>query len=139
ARLRAHNEDGVTSIAATIPTPQYSPVLMSGYARAIDMARATLGDSAPDVWVAGDWHDESAFVGALARRIVEAVAALSPGERRAVRVLMTAHSLPKRVAEQEPDYLAQLRTTADAIAARAGLSDRDWNFSWQSEGHVPGE
>ena len=52
---------------------------------------------------------------------------------------MTAHSLPKRVAEQEPDYLAQLRATAEAVAARAGLSDRDWTFCWQSAGHEPGE
>ena len=29
---------------------------------------------------------------------------------------MTAHSLPRRVAEQEPDYLAQLRATAEAVA-----------------------
>ena len=52
---------------------------------------------------------------------------------------MTAHSLPKRVAEQEPNYLAQLRATAEAVAARAGLSDRDWTFCWQSAGHEPGE
>ena len=52
---------------------------------------------------------------------------------------MTAHSLPKRVAEQEPNYLAQLRATAEAVAARAGLSDRDWTLCWQSAGHEPGE
>ena len=52
---------------------------------------------------------------------------------------MTAHSLPKPVAELEPGYLAQLRATADAVAARAGLSDRDWTFCWQSAGHEPGE
>jgi protoporphyrin/coproporphyrin ferrochelatase len=52
---------------------------------------------------------------------------------------MTAHSLPRRVADQEPDYLDQLRETAQAIAARAGLSDREWSFCWQSAGHEPGE
>jgi ferrochelatase len=52
---------------------------------------------------------------------------------------MTAHSLPRRVAEQEPDYLAQLRATADAVAMRAGLADGDWSFCWQSAGHEPGE
>jgi ferrochelatase len=54
-------------------------------------------------------------------------------------ILMTAHSLPRRVAEQEPEYLAQLRETAEAVAARAGLTDRDWSFCWQSAGHEPGE
>jgi ferrochelatase len=137
--LKALASAGASKIAAIILSPQYSPLLMSGYARAIDKARASLGDEAPDVFVAGAWHEEPAFVAALARRVVEALAALSPEERQAVHVLMTAHSLPKRVAEQEPDYLAQLRSTADAVAARAGLSDRDWTFCWQSAGHEPGE
>jgi protoporphyrin/coproporphyrin ferrochelatase len=139
AGLRALAEAGVTKVVAIILSPQYSLLLMSGYARAIDGARAPLGDSAPDVIVAGAWHEEPAFVAALARRLVETLAALSPKERQAARVLMTAHSLPKRVAEQEPDYLAQLQATAEAVATRAGLSDRDWTFCWQSAGHEPGE
>ena len=42
-------------------------------------------------------------------------------DRATVPVLLTAHSLPRRVADQEPDYLAQLSDTAYAVAARAGL------------------
>ena len=139
AGLRALAEAGVTKVAAIILSPQYSPLLMSGYARAIDEARATMGVGAPDVVVAGAWHEEPAFVGALTRRVSEALAALSPEERQTARVLMTAHSLPKRVAEQEPDYLAQLRATAEALGARAGLTAVDWTFCWQSAGHEPGE
>jgi ferrochelatase len=139
AGLRALTDAGATTVAAIILSPQYSPLLMNGYARAIGDARATLSESAPDVSVAGAWHEEPAFLGALARRVVEALAALPAEEREAVRVLMTAHSLPKRVAEQEPDYLAQLRATAEAVAVKAGLSHRDWTFCWQSAGHEPGE
>ena len=137
--LRALAEAGASTVAAIVLSPQYSPLLMSGYARTIDEARGTMARGAPDVVVVGAWHDEPAFVGALARRVVEALPALLPEEGQALRVLMTAHSLPKRVAEQEPDYLAQLRATAAAVAARAGLSDRDWTFCWQSAGHEPGE
>ena len=139
AGLKALAEGGASRIAAVILSPQYSPLLMSGYARAIDGARTTLGEDAPTVFVAGAWHEEPAFVTALGRRVVEALGALSPEERQATRVLMTAHSLPKRVAEQEPDYLGQLRATAEAVAAKARLSDRDWTFCWQSAGHEPGE
>jgi ferrochelatase len=112
---------------------------MSGYAREIDAARAVSGDRAPDVTVAGAWHTEPAFVRAVARRVAEALAAMAAEDRQRVHVLMTAHSLPKRVADQEPDYLGQLRATAEAVAARAGLSDREWTFCWQSAGHEPGE
>jgi ferrochelatase len=139
AGLQALADAGALEVVAIILSPQYSPLLMSGYARAIDEARTALGDGAPAVVLAGAWHEEPAFVAGLASRVVEALASLASEDRQAVRILMTAHSLPKRVAEQEPDYLAQLRATAEAVAARAGLSDQEWAFCWQSAGHEPGE
>jgi protoporphyrin/coproporphyrin ferrochelatase len=129
----------VTKVAGIILSPQYSPLLMSGYERAIREATAAIGDGAPEVVVAGAWHLEPSFVGAVAGRIADALERLPATERDATHILMTAHSLPRRVAEQEPDYLAQLRATADAVAARAGLTDDDWTFCWQSAGHEPGE
>jgi protoporphyrin/coproporphyrin ferrochelatase len=139
AGLRGLAESGVANVTAIILSPQYSPLLMSGYNKAIDEARAFLGEASPEVSIAAAWHDEPRFVEALAHRVSEALEALPPGERDAVSVLMTAHSLPRRVAEQEPDYLAQLRATAEAVAASAGLSEREWTFCWQSAGHEPGE
>jgi len=139
AGLRALQAAGVSDAAGIILSPQYSPLLMGGYERAIAAARSAIGDDAPEVVVAGAWHLEPSFVGALAGRIVDALDAMPPDERAAVRVLMTAHSLPLRVAQQEPGYLEQLRATADAIAARAGVRDEDWTFCWQSAGHEPGE
>jgi len=137
--MRELTERGVEHIAAVVLSPQFSPLLMGGYARAIEEARAELGDRAPQVDIAGAWHDESAFIAALARRVREALDRLPVDEVNGVTVLMTAHSLPKRVADQEPGYLAQLRDTADAVAADAGLADGHWSFCWQSAGHEPGE
>jgi ferrochelatase len=130
---------GVEHVAAVVLSPQFSPLLMGGYARAIDEARAELGDRAPNVEIAGPWHYEPAFVGALADRVRGALDRFSPDERDSVAVLMTAHSLPQRVAEQEPAYLGQLSDTAEAVATRAGLTADRWQFCWQSAGHEPGE
>lgn len=135
--LRQLATAGVTDVAAIILSPQYSPLLMSGYARAIDEARVALGAAAPEVTVAGAWHQEPAFIAALARRVREALATASVDER--VHVLMTAHSLPRTVADGEPDYLVQLRDTAEAVAAASRLTPREWTFCWQSAGHEPGE
>ena len=132
-------ERGVTDVAAIILSPQYSPLLMGGYTRAIEAARAEVGLNAPRVEIAGAWHDQPAFTSALAERLAQALAELPADERDSVAILMTAHSLPRRVAEQEPDYLAQLRDTADAIARAAGLAPDRWQFCWQSAGHEPGE
>ncbi len=139
AGLRALADRAAEHVVAIVLSPQYSPLLMGGYARAIDEGRTTLGDRAPDVVIAPAWYDEPAFVTALARRVEDALSHLGPGDRQAVRVLMTAHSLPRRVALQEPGYLEQLRATAHAVATATGLSDRLWTFCWQSAGHEPGE
>jgi len=132
-------EAGVSKVVAIVLSPQYSPLLMSGYARAIGEARTTMGDMAPEAIVAGAWHQEPAFVTALADRVADALARLPAGERDPVRILMTAHSLPRRVADTESEYLEQLRATANAVATMAGLTDQQWEFCWQSAGHEPGE
>src|SRR5712691_10733214 len=62
-------ERGAERIAAIVLSPQYSPLLMGGYARSIDEASADLGDGAPQVEMAGAWHLEPAFLGALAHRV----------------------------------------------------------------------
>jgi ferrochelatase len=139
AGLGALARSGVTRVAAMVLSPQYSPLLMNGYATAIEAARAALGVAAPEVSVAGAWHAEPAFVAALANRVTQALDRLPPDQRAAISVLMTAHSLPRRVADQEPAYLAQLRASAEAVATKAGLSDGDWSYCWQSAGHEPGE
>ncbi len=130
-------EAGASEVVAIVMSPQFSPLLMGGYERALDDARAALGSSAPDVRLAGAWHLEPAFVDALAGRVTAGLAALADGDD--APVLLTAHSLPRRVADQEPGYLEQLRATAEAVAARAGLTAERWTFCWQSAGHEPGE
>ena len=132
-------ERGVGRVAAIVLSPQYSPLLMGGYSRALDEAQASLDERAPEVIMAERWHDEPAFLDAVAERIREARDRFPSDERRSVPVLLTAHSLPRRVAEQEPGYIDQLRETAEAVAERAGLAADDWRFCWQSAGHQPGE
>ena len=136
--LRELAELGVEHVAAIVLSPQFSPLLMGGYEKAIEEARAKMGAGAPQVTLAGAWHLEPAFVGALADR-VRAVLHRLPATERGAPILMTAHSLPRHVAEREPDYLAQLHETAEAVAAAAGITSDQWQFCWQSAGHEPGE
>jgi ferrochelatase len=54
------------------------------------------------------------------------------------KVLFTAHSLPQRIidgGDPDPD---QLRATAEAVAAEAGLTRwSQWSIAWQSAGRTP--
>jgi ferrochelatase len=130
-------ERGVTDVAGIVLSPQYSPMLMSGYGAALDDAvRDQPGVTAR---VADAWYDEPAFVAALAGRIRVGLDRFPADDRAGVRVLLTAHSLPRRVAERDPGYLDQLRVTAESVAAAASLDDGQWTFCWQSAGHEPGE
>jgi ferrochelatase len=130
---------GLRQVVALVMSPQSSQLLMGGYGRALDEARVGLGTAAPEVRVAGAWHMEPAFLDALAGRIGEGLQRFPTGDRGRVPVLLTAHSIPRRVAEQEPGYVRQLRQTAKAVAGRARIPPGRWTFCWQSAGHEPGE
>ena len=133
--LRELAERGCRRISAIVMSPQHSELLMAGYRRGVEAARDALADASPAVEIAPAWYRETDFVGALADRMREALNGLPPD----APVLLTAHSLPRRVADAEPTYLEQLRETAELVAADADLPAERWHFCWQSAGHEPGE
>jgi protoporphyrin/coproporphyrin ferrochelatase len=124
----------VDRILGLILSPQYSATLMGGYHQALSQAAGVLPSR-----TVGAWHLNPAFIDVLASRIRAGLAAFPPGVRDAVPVLLTAHSLPKRVVEREPDYVEQLKETARAVAATADLAPDRWFFVYQSAGHTPEE
>ena len=129
--LQEMARDGVGNVVGIVMSPQHSPLLMGGYERAVIAACAEIGWPPERVRIADAWHAEPSFIEALAGRIEEV--------RGQSHVLLTAHSIPRRVADQEPDYIGQLRKTASSVAAAAGLAADEWTFCWQSAGHEPGE
>jgi ferrochelatase len=133
--LTALADAGCATVTAIIMSPQYSGLLMGGYQRALDEARAALGAGAPAVQLAPAWYSERGFIDAVAERIRDGLTTL-PDQPP---VLLTAHSLPRRIADQEPAYLEQLRETAELVADASGLDAGRWHFCWQSAGHEPGE
>ncbi|HEX2194979.1 MAG TPA: ferrochelatase [Candidatus Limnocylindria bacterium] len=126
---------GCADVVGVVMSPQHSELLMAGYRRELEQAATALGDRAPEVTLAPAWYRHDGFIGAVAERISEAM----PDECADVAVLLSAHSLPRRVADEEPGYLAQLGETAELVAERAGLRPDRWRFCWQSAGHEPGE
>jgi hypothetical protein len=103
---------GVRRLVGIVLSPQWSPVIMGGYRRALDTAAWRLGPDA-EVALAGAWHRTPAFLDALAQRVTEALDRLDDD----VPVLFTAHSLPKPVVDRDPGYLDQIAETIDAVVA----------------------
>jgi ferrochelatase len=130
---------GVSQLIGVIMSPQYSPIIMGGYVRTLKDAVATLQSDDLTLKITEDWHLQPLFLQALAERVQQALQRLPAPIRRNIPVLLTAHSMPKRVVEQEPDYINHLKETAAAVAEMAGLATDQWQFCYQSAGHTPEE
>ena len=128
--------EGAQRILGLILSPQYSPILMAGYADAI---AAAIGERNVPTRTVEAWHLNPAFIDVLASRIRGALAGYPDAVRDRMPVLLTAHSLPKRVVDREPGYVEQLQETAEAVAAAADLAPERCSFVYQSAGHTPEE
>ena len=126
-------------VVGIIMSPQFSPIIMGGYVRALREAVTALNRGGLSLSIAEDWHLQPQFLEALALRVGEALDRMPPQAREDVPVLLTAHSMPRRVVEGEPRYIAQLEETAAAVAELAGLPEGRWMFCYQSAGHTPEE
>jgi ferrochelatase len=82
----------VDRVLGVILSPQYSATLMGGYHAALSEVAGTLPSRTVEAW-----HLNPAFVDVLASRIRGALAAFPDDDRDRVPVLLTAHSLPRRV------------------------------------------
>jgi protoporphyrin/coproporphyrin ferrochelatase len=130
---------GAQRLIGVIMSPQYSPIIMSGYVRALESAVAGLQRDDLELRIAGAWHLQPYFIQALAERVQQALTRFPPEVRERVPVLLTAHSMPRRVVEKEPGYIDSLKETAAAVAELAGLPPERWMFCYQSAGHTPEE
>ena len=129
-------ERGAGRVLGLILAPQYSPIIMGQYNQMLEAAAAAAGLP----WrMVESWHLHPRFIAVLAERLRAGLARFPAELRDRVPVLMTAHSLPKRVVDREPGYIDMLKATAEAVAGQAGLPRERWHFAYQSAGHSPEE
>ena len=131
--------DDADVIIGIIMSPQYSPIIMRGYLRELDAAVAKLTRKPLICKTATDWHLQPFFLQAMAEKVQEELDTFPEATRKHVPVLFSAHSMPKKVIDKEPDYINDLKETAAAIAKIVGLSKKQWLFCYQSAGHTPEE
>ena len=130
---------GAQQLVGVIMSPQYSPIIMGGYTRTLEDAVEDLHRDDLELKIAGDWHLQPYFLQALAERVQQALDRFPIEVRDRVPVLLTAHSMPKRVVEKEPGYIDDLKETAAKVAELVGLPADRWMFCYQSAGHTPEE
>jgi ferrochelatase len=85
-----------------------------------------------------EWHDDARLIAAFAAKLRAGWQDACAKEGRAVPVLFTAHSVPKRTIVEGDPYEAQTRETA-ALVAQQVPEIGDWRFAFQSQGMSGGE
>jgi ferrochelatase len=122
-------------IIGIIMSPQYSELIMKGYVSELKEAVEKLDKKNIKLKIAKDWHLEPLFLSSLSFRVTEALKNLP----KDVPVLFSAHSMPKRVIDNESNYIKDLKETALNVAKLSGLKKNRWMFCYQSAGHTPEE
>lgn len=129
-------EDGITHAVSLVLAPHFSKLSVAKYqgkiADGLEMAH---GDICFEH--IASYHDAPRYIQALADRVKQGLAAWPVAERDQVHVVFSAHSLPARILQMGDPYDSQLRETAQLVAARAGLPDTRWSWSYQSAGRSP--
>ena len=123
--------DGVERFVAIALAPQRSSNA-AGYWRAVRAGLDAVGEGAPTATFVESWHDEPAFIDALAEATREAIDRFEDPAR--VLVIFTAHSLPARVVTEGDRYPDEIAATARLVADRLGL-DR-YGQAFQSAGRT---
>lgn len=125
--------DGIRDAVGIVMAPHYSRMSIGGYIDRVQKVRPSR------MWidVIESWADHPAFVEVVTDRVRDAREELSEQERSNDLVIFSAHSLPARIVDQGDPYPDQLRSTADAVAARLGIELERYRTAWQSVGRTP--
>ena len=129
--------EGASPILGVVLAPQYSPLILAGYERAVERARRR--HPGLEIGVARAWHLTPGWIDSLSQRLGEALADTPSSRAKTTALVFTAHSLPRSVVDRDPGYIEQLHQTVAAVVERLRLDEGSWRFAWQSAGHTPAE
>lgn len=122
ATLRSLRDAGARRVLVLPLYPQYSTTTTASVA---DVAGTVQGI---DVQVVHDYHDDPAWVAAVA----DSVRAHWDAHGRGERLLFSFHGIPQRLVDAGDPYEAQSRASAAAIATALGLREDAWRLTFQS-------
>ena len=125
--LAALKEAGATRLLVLPLYPQYAAATTASTEKAVARALTKLRWS-PAFENIHDYHDQPAYLSALADSVREYWAACGRGQR----LILSFHGIPKQVSDRGDPYAGQCATTARLLAERLGLKDGEWQMAFQS-------
>lgn len=129
--VKAIRLDGHKGIVAMPLTPFFSKLSIGAYMKKFD--EAVEGTGAPlSTLKIESWHLQPNLIAAWVEKVEKALAEFDSEERKNLRVIFTAHSLPERILQDQDPYPWQISQTIEAVAKGAGLDS--FEFAYQSRG-----
>lgn len=126
-------KDGIKRAVGIVLAPHYSVMSVGTYIKRAQEKATELG---VEMSFVHSYHLHPKLIKALSQRVSAKLDQFEEAgaNREDVRVLFSAHSLPKRIIEMGDPYPDQLLETSRAIAEQTGVTS--WQFSWQSAGRT---
>ncbi len=125
--------DGIDVVVAICMAPHYSQLSIGAYRARLDEALAAAGREMTVRFVRS-WHTQPDYLAGIAANVRHTLDRFDgpSGRDGQVKVIFTAHSLPRFILERGDPYDRQLHETAQLLAGRLGLPDGRWQFCYQS-------
>lgn len=132
--LQGIQEFGADRVIGIPLYPQYSTTTTKTAFNYFVKAAEDLGIICPNLSLICCWPENSGFIEASARLVQEKLqeARTAAQEKRPVRLLFSAHGLPKKIIDGGDPYQAQCEKTAEKIVETLGETDLDWGMCYQS-------
>ena len=131
--LQQMKSDNVGQAVAVCLAPHNSRTSVGLYKETL------LGAGAPfPIDFVQEWHDEPLLIEAFAEKLRTGWTEARRDHGKAVPVLFTAHSVPKRTVSEGDPYETQTRETAALVGSQVPEIG-DWSFAFQSQGMSGGE
>lgn len=133
--VRQMHADGVRRAIGFIAAAHHSYSSCQQYRENVASAQEVLGKSGGHVEITfvDSWFDHPQFIAANALHICDALKGLPADLRTGARIVFTAHSIPKPMADAS-QYERQLTVSCAAIAEQVGLH---WALVYQSRSGRP--
>lgn len=127
------HKDGIEDAVSIVLAPHFSTFSVKSYnGRAKEEAEKLGG---PAIKSVESWYLEPKFIEYWVDKVKDTFMEMTPEEKEAAVLIVSAHSLPEKILLSGDPYPNQLQETADLIAKGAGVNH--YAVGWQSAGNTP--
>ncbi len=127
--------DGISRVVGVILVAHRSYISWERYMEDVERASKEAGVTM-DISYTDPLYDHPLFVESCADRVMEALKRVPETEIENTRLIFTAHSIPKYMADDSP-YVYEFEKSAKLVAERVGHDD--WTVAYQSRSGSPSE